>query len=193
MKTLLILIIIGLILVVAAVWMRERKRRIRIESTDNIVEEIRKIGELTTARYYEELLIKTSRDASGEIVFTEDRTPHLTKSYLIKSVKGTVRAGFNLKEAEEGDIKVEDNVLTLKLPHALILETIVRQQDIETLVEKGKWLHEQSVDVMQKAYDTLRENALENGILASAERSARANLLHICKILGFRDVKIEFK
>lgn len=193
MKTLLILIIIGIVLVVAAVWMRERKRRIRIESTDNIVEEIRKIGELTTARYYEELLIKTSRDASGEIVFTDDRTPHLTKSYLIKSVKGTVRAGFNLKEAEPGDVVVNDNVLHLKLPHALILETIVRQQDIETLVEKGKWLHEQSVDVMQKAYDTLRENALENGILASAELSARSNLFHICKLLGFRDVKIEFK
>lgn len=193
MKTLLVLLIIGLAAVVAAIWLRERARRIKIESTDNIVEEIHKIGELTTARYYEELLVKTSRDASGEIVFTDDRTPHLTKSYLIKSVKGTVRAGFNLKDAVPEDIRVADNVLTLRLPHAVILETIVRQQDVETLVEKGKWLHEQSVDVMQKAYDTLRENALENGILVSAELSARSNLFHICKILGFRDVKIDFK
>ena len=172
---------------------REETRRSRIAATDNIVEEIRKIGELTTARYCEELLIKTSRDASGQVVFTEDRMPHLMKSYLIKRVRGTVRAGFDLSNVEASDITFNERVLTLKLPHAKILETIVHQDDIETLVESGKWSHENSVDVMQKAYEMLERNAAASGLIPSAETSAKTELKHIGRLLGFNEVKISYK
>ena len=166
-------------------WFKEQP--IVIDKTANVVEEIRRLSELTTAIYYDNNVIvkKKAKDLSvfGQTLIT------LTDE-LVLLTRGKVRVGFDFSELQEQDIVVDSVSISLKLPQVKILDIITNPSDFETFEESGKWSHEEVTVIKNEARAQIEKNALENGILRIAEENAKKNLTAFLSMLGFKKIII---
>jgi len=148
-----------------------------IDETFNVVEEIHKIGEFTTATFYQEdVIYKTKK-----------------KDELVLIIKGKVRVGFDLSNLSNDDIIVYSQTIKLRLPQVKIFDVITNPSGYETYEESGKWSFEEITEYKKEARDIIEKNALESGILQLAENTAIEKLTMMFQTLGFREVIIELK
>jgi hypothetical protein len=148
-----------------------------IDETFNVVEEIHKIGEFTTATFYQEdVIYKTKK-----------------KDELVLIIRGKVRVGFDLSNISNGDIIVYSQTIKLRLPQVKIFDIITNPSGYETFEENGKWSFEEITEYKKEARDIIEKNALESGILQLAENTAIEKLTTMLQILGFKEVIIELK
>lgn len=183
-----------------------------IEKTANVVEEVKKIGEFTTACYYEEIALNDSYEDSATFMgrkasdvagkatkkiglgfaskFASKATAAATTSHneIVLIGKGRVRAGFDLSKIEEGDINVHGDTLELVLPPAEVFEIIMNPSDFTTEYEKGTWSHELTKPIKEQAKIELEQNAIEYGILAKAEESGLKRLEDLFRTFGFNTI-----
>ena len=79
------------------------------KQTTLTVEEIKKISELNTASYYEEMLLEKRDTTKGFL--------KSNKHLLAVLVKGNLKVGFDLSQISEGDISIgEDKSVVITLP-----------------------------------------------------------------------------
>jgi len=148
-----------------------------IDETFNVVEEIHKIGEFTTATFYQEdVIYKTKK-----------------KDELVLIIKGKVRVGFDLSTLSNEDIIVYSETIMLRLPQVKIFEVITNPSGYETYEESGKWSFEEVTEYKKDARDLIEKNAIESGILQLAETTAIEKLANLFQALGFKEVIIELK
>jgi hypothetical protein len=147
-----------------------------------VVEEVKKIGEFTSACYYEEMAL---RDTYTDKTFV---FKHTNEILLIG--KGTVRAGFDLSKLQEGDISVNSDTLKINLPPAEIFDIIMNPSDFSTEYEKGTWSHELTKPIKERARTELEQNAIKSGILEKAETTGIDRLTNLFKTFGFNEVVI---
>lgn len=170
--------------------------KLKIDKTENVISEIRNISELTSARYYEEFVIKEAKSVQskwGSLKSWMRIGNDSTKNELVMIAKGNVRAGFNLKHLEESDVRVDSDTLYINLPKAEIFDVIINPSDFETYVEEGKWSHDEFVTIQSRAKDLIKQNAIEYGILETAERHGKEKLTALFKGFGFSGVVIQDK
>lgn len=169
---------------------------LKIDKTENVISEIRNISELTSARYYEEFVIKETKNVQskwGSLMSRMRIGNDSTKNELVMIAKGNVRAGFNLKHLEESDVRVDSDTLYINLPKAEIFDVIINPSDFETYVEEGKWSHDEFVTIQSRAKDLIKQNAIDYGILKSAEEHGKKKLAALFKSFGFSGVVIQNK
>jgi hypothetical protein len=161
-----------------------RSRPMVIEKTANVITEIRRLAELTTATYHHDIVIKKSK--ATIIIFGIK----IGKNELVLITKGIVRAGYDLSKLQEKDIIADSVSITLKLPKAKILDIITNPSDFETFEESGRWTHEEVTRYKNEARTTLENIAVKGGILKLAEKTGKENLISFLKTFGFENVVI---
>ncbi|MBQ6729175.1 MAG: DUF4230 domain-containing protein [Bacteroidales bacterium] len=190
-----------------------KREPLSIEKTANVVEEIKKIGEFTTACYYEEMALQDSyvdktqvmgRDAdklAGKALRKVGLDSWASKADNVSTVvnsdneilligKGYVRAGFNLAKVQESDLNVHGDTLDITLPPTEVFDIIMNPSDFTMEYEKGTWSHELTKPIKERAKATLEQNAIEGGILAKAEENGKKQLEDIFTAFGFKQVNI---
>lgn len=187
----------GVIAAMAYLHFRPKEEVLEIDKTANVVTEIRKIAELTTACYYEDVILKEKKPSEtigGKVVnsVSKKKSPIL-EDHIVIVASGNVRAGFNLAKLTKKDVVVEDSVLTITLPKAEILEVIVNPSDYDVYIEDGKWSHEQVTKVEDKALAQIRQDAIDDGLLQHAEELGISKLKELFKTYGFSQVVIKVK
>lgn len=183
-----------------------------IEKTANVVESVKKIGEFTTACYYEEIALQDSYSDTTQILgqnadklagkamkkvglgfmqhAAEKASAAVTnsKNEIVLIGKGRVRAGFDLAKLQEKDFNVHGDTLELRLPPAEVFDIIMNPSDFTTEYEKGTWSHELTKPIKEQAKANLEQNALDSGILKKAEESGLTRLESLFKTFGFNTV-----
>ncbi len=166
------------------------KRDLSIEKTANVVEEVKKIGEFTTACYYEEVPLRDIRidTIEREGLFGIGAGKSFKENEIVLVGKGRVRAGFDLSKVKDGDMNVYGDTLEMKLPQAELFDIIMNPSDFTTEYEKGTWSHELTKPLKERAKANLEKNALDYGILQKAEESGLNRLEMLFKTFGFNTV-----
>ena len=169
-------------------------RELKIDNTANVVEKIKSISEFTTACYYEEAVLKNSKTEAGEqnklMSFVHIKADSVHSEVVILA-KGKVRAGYNLGNISEEQIKISGDSITVALPTPEIFDVIVNPSDYEMYIEEGKWSHEE-ISAMQAEYrNVLTEKSKENGLLHKANEAGKTRLESLFKALGFSYVELK--
>jgi hypothetical protein len=119
-----------------------------IDKTENIVEEIRQLGELKTTSYYQEgVIIKNRKSFWGD-------------SELVLIVRGIVRVGFDLSMTDVEDIAINADEIIIKLPQVEIFDVITNPSDFKIFEESGKWSHEEVTEIQKEARGIIKKNAI---------------------------------
>ena len=155
-------------------------KAITIDKTSNIVEEINQLAELTTATYYQDVVIRKTKQIS---LFGKDE--------IVLIIKGKVRAGFDLSILTEQDIFVDSFSIKIRLPQVKIIDIITNPSDFETFIETGKWSFNEVNDFKKEAREKLEENAIDGGILELAEKSGMEKLTSLLQAFGFKEIIVE--
>jgi hypothetical protein len=175
-----------------------KKDELSIDKTANVVTEIKKISEFTSACYYEEIILQESKASSvvdnsaGKTVagwFGKD-SKDLMSDQLVIVANGTVRAGFRLDQLDEDKITITGDTLSLILPKAEIFDVIVNPSDFDIYIEDGTWDHEKVVEVENRAIDQVKNDAIKEGILEKATETGIKRLTEMFKAFGFSEVMI---
>ena len=170
----------------------KRARELEIDQTAIIVEQVRRIGELSSAGYYEELVL-TDRDESylGELKRASGLNRLTGNSDFVIICKGRVRAGFDLTKVEAADFSVSGDTLRMTLPPVEILDVVLNPADYELFA--GHRTHEQTTGLLLQAKQRLRTNAIRDGVLTQAEASAGNQLRNLFLAMGYREVILTFR
>ena len=174
-----------------------KNEELAIDETANVVTEIKKISEFTSACFYEDIILqdtKTSKvvnNAVGDkIANLLGKNEGLSKDELVIVASGKVRAGFHLNNLDENHIFVSGDTLTVDLPKAEIFDVIVNPSDFDIYIEDGKWSHEQVTKLEEKAVGQIKKDAEKDDILDKATRSGVKKLTDMFKTFGFSVVNI---
>lgn len=154
-----------------------------------VVEDIQKLDRLDTVRMTQSVVV--TKETGG----TELRR-FLTGEEVILVAVGDVEAGVNLSDLTEGDVRVEDKVVTLRMPEPEVSSValdeeqtrlydrdqgILRPRADETLVEEAR----------EEAQDELLAAARQNDIISTAERNAEDTIRTFLTTLGYEEVRFE--
>lgn len=181
--------------------------QLSIDKTSNIVTQINKISEFTTACYYEELVIKKEKyrhidrkaykDGSStwamvknianpyEPVIVQDS---IRTGSIVFIVKTKVRAGYDLSRIGTQDLTVQGDTLAVKLPDVQIFDIIANPSDWEVFHSDGHWEHDEIKAIQTEAKETIRRDAVASGLLERAESFGKESLVSLFKTFGFPEV-----
>ena len=171
--------------------------KLGIDATANVVTEIKKISEFTSACFYEEIVLqekKTSDIADNavgnKIAGLIGKTGGLVNDELVIVASGKVRAGFHLNNLDENHVVIKGDTLCVDLPKAEIFDVIVNPSDFDIYIEDGTWDHETVTKVEDKAIGQIKADAEKEGILDKAAKSGVKRLSEMFKSFGFPVVNI---
>ncbi len=197
MKTI-IKLILGLLVIAAGLFAAYRftnlfdflkKKPLTIDDTANVVSEIKRLGEFTTACYYEEMAIRDSYKEKGKfLVFNTT-----SENEILLIGKGIVRAGFDLSKITENDLRIKGDTIEVNLPQPEIFDIIMNPSDFTTEYESGTWTHEMTKPIKVRAKSDLEKNAYNFGIIKKAEESGIKRLEALFKTFGFQVVLLNIK
>lgn len=162
---------------------------LRIDKTAAVVEQVRRMGELSSAGFYEELVL-TDRDDSylGELRRLDGVRRIAGSGDFVIICKGRVRAGFDLAKMKPSDFSVSGDTLRVTLPPVEVLDVIINPTDYEHF--SGHRTHEETVGIILQAKQRLRLDAIQAGVLDQAEASGVASLQRLFSSLGYKQVDI---
>ena len=164
----------------------------KIADTANVIEEVKKISEFTTASYYEEFVINEKKLVPRTVdvmkLFTHEADS--IENEIVLLVKGKVRAGFNLNKITATDITISNDTISIQMPSPEIFDVIINPSDYEVFIETGKWSHEEIQAFQLEAKELLLKNATENNILDKATSIGKERISTLFKTFGFNVVNV---
>jgi hypothetical protein len=153
-----------------------------------VVMQIQQLQRLETVSYTMDKIISGGSDS-----------PYLPKflvgDRLLLLVHGEVIAGIDLARVQSGDVTVHDRNISLRLPPAEVFST--RLDNAKTRVYSRDTGLFSSADpnleteVRQEGDRELQQSALQDGILAAADRNAHNTMKSFLQGLGFKQVTIQ--
>ncbi len=156
-------------------------------SQPTVVHQIRQLKRLETVVYTMEKIVEGERDSGPLPKF-------LTGDRLLLIVHGEVVAGIDLGGIGPSDAVVNGRAIKLRIPNPQIFSTRidngksrVYSRDTGILAWADPNLE---TEVRREAERQLREAALKDGILQTAEQNARATLVSLLKGFGFDQVDV---
>ncbi|TVQ08543.1 MAG: DUF4230 domain-containing protein [Bacteroidetes bacterium] len=199
-----IFIIMGILVYKA--YFGSRSRVLKIDNTAIMVEEIKKISQLFTSVYYDELVLDTFKlvdKAPGErlldamVIMRPGHGVANGMNYLsfrrynmVVIARGRVFTGYDFSRLQESDLLIDDRSITFQLPPPEVLEVVINPSDYEIFIEEGRWSLEEAVALKQTAAKLMSQRAIEMGILEQSETVAIDLLYNFFKALGFETITI---
>lgn len=184
----------------AASWVMSLSRRppdpvetVVVQPTANVVVAVRDLARLEAASYHVERVVdlRSTQHRFGGLVQAED-------SILLVAAADVV-AGVDLSTMQDGDVVIEPEarraIITLPPPEVLSARldndrTYVHRRETDLLARRRESLE---TDARREAERTLREAALEAGILERAERNAARTVEALVRSLGYEHVEVRFR
>lgn len=188
------------ILVLCILWTiihmkNKEKRELRIDETPVVVEKVRTLGELTTACYYDELVLQGSKrnyfSTTPLGVLARDGFGKDVDDHLVIVAKGEVRAGVDLLEMSGEDIRFVEDTVFVKLPEAKYLDIIVNPSDFEIFAESGTWTHEQVTRLQNTAKERLLQGADYYGLKMKAYEGAMDAVTTLLEAAGYTYIRFD--
>lgn len=164
---------------------------VKIEETANIVEQVKKISEFTTACYYEEYVIKNKRIKNILHENKFNKSLNVANGEIAIITKATVRAGYNLGKLSQEDLRLNNDTLYIKLPTPEVFDVVMNPSDYEIFVEEGKWTHDEVTTLQISARDSILSNAITSGLLEKANTIGVERIKSLFQTFGFDEVKVE--
>lgn len=192
-------ILLALIVLVVAILLtragRREKHVLTIDDTPVIVTKIRSLGELTTACYYDEIVLSGSKQnlfsASPFGSLARDGFGKDVSDHLVIIAKGTVRAGVNLMDMTEEDIRFVADTAYIRLPVPQYLDIIVNPSDFEVFAETGKWTHGEMTDLQNKARERLLMGADHYGLKSKAYEGVMEAVTDLLLASGYTYIRFD--
>ena len=172
-----------------------RKRDLTIDDTPVIVTKIRSLGELTTACYYDEIVLTGTK----QNVFSSSPLGSIARDgfgkdvddHLVIIAKGTVRAGIDLMEMTDDRIRFSGDTVFVRLPAPQYLDIIVNPSDFEVFAETGKWTHEQVTSLQNTARQRLLMGADHYGLKSKAYEGAMEAVTDLLVASGYTYIRFD--
>lgn len=161
-----------------------------VRGTSTVITAIRDLAVLQTSTYYVERVIDLKDKQSHMLGLIE------SEDAILLVAAGEVTAGVDLSTLRDGDVSFdpEGKVAYISLPAVSILSarldnerTYVHTRKTDTLAQRAETLETRA---RQEAESTLREAAIEGGILERAHKNAVYTLETLLRGLGFTRVVI---
>ena len=200
----LIFIIMGIL--VYRAYFGSRSGGLKIDNTAIMVEEIKKISQLFTTTYYDELVLDTFKLISktpgerlldamtimrpGVSASNGMNYMNYRRQEMVVIARGRVYSGFDFSRLQESDLHIDGRSITFQLPPAEVLDVIINPSDYEIFIEEGRWSLEEAVSLKQSAANLMEKRAIEMGILEQSETTAIGLLYNFFKALGFEQITI---
>ncbi|WP_252183310.1 DUF4230 domain-containing protein [Rossellomorea vietnamensis] len=167
------------------------------EEQGSFVEQIKDMNSLATAQAFTKAVIEQEDNK----IFGKEISADVpgTKRKLLLVVPGTVLAGVDLKKVSENDILVDEEgkEMTIELPRAEILQSpSLDTENIKTFSVEGifrsdvDW--EEGFGLAHAAKELIQQEAIDQGLLQTAEKNAEKSLEEFFGQLGYK-VTIEYK
>ncbi len=174
--------------IASRMWSALTGRTLTIDvSQPTVVDRIQRLQRLETVVYTMDKVVTGAKENSILPDF-------LAGDRLLMLVHGEVVAGIDFSELKPGDVKVNKQEVRLHLPAAQVFsvrldsaKTRVYSRQTGLLVPTDPDLETQ---VRQEAERELRESALADGVLRTAQQNATSTINSLLQGLGFE--KIEF-
>ena len=188
-----VLLLVGALLLHRGI--RQEKRTLSIDDTPVIITKIRSLGELTTACYYDEMVLSRTKQnafsssALGSLArdgFGKDVDDH-----LVIIAKGTVRAGVDLMDMTEEDIRFVGDTAYIRLPAPQYLDVIVNPSGFEVFAESGKWSHEEVTGLQNTARQRLLMGADHYGLKSKAYAGAMDAVTELLAASGYTYIRFD--
>lgn len=168
-----------------ALLMYDRRARFAVYEPAGILREVQPLRELVTVRY-------SIQKVSG---LTEDKVPVGSESILVV-VQAQVFGGVDLARLRDQDIHVSGRNVEIQLPAARILHVDLDEKNTKVWDRSKTWWAPwvpYDIDLEKKArlaaLDSVRQEALEMGILLEAKVNAQNLIRALLRPLGFDQVR----
>jgi len=172
-----------------------RSQPVVIDQTPILIKEIKTIAQLVTVTAYDEVVADSIVFTKRAAVIDAFRSilPVLpsARKQLVLIAKGKVLAGTNLQQLSAENFTINNDTITLRLPRAVILETIINPSDFETFEEQGKWSEAEVQAVKATARRKIVERALQRNILQKADTKAKAIMESFLLNAGYKVVYVQ--
>jgi hypothetical protein len=151
-----------------------------------VIEQLRPLARLQTEEYFLSTVVEATKPRGAGGVLTEK---------LVLIACGRVTAGIDLSKIQQEDIRSEGGAVTIKLPPPEIFETALDDESGCTHVyaREAPPLMSPSVEldseVRQRALESFRQTALENGILEKAYLRAQEEIARLLLMAGYETVE----
>ncbi len=174
---------------------RKGRHTLTIDDTPVIVTKIRSLGELTTACYYDEIVLTGTK----QNVFSSSPLGSIARDgfgkdvddHLVIIAKGTVRAGIDLMEMTDDRIRFSGDTVFVRLPAPQYLDIIVNPSDFEVFAETGKWTHEQVTSLQNTARQRLLMGADHYGLKSKAYEGAMEAVTDLLVASGYTYIRFD--
>ncbi len=189
---LVVLLLVGAFLLHRGV--RQEKRPLTIDDTPVIVSKIRLLGELTTACYYDEMVLSRTKENAFSSTPLGSLAEGLGKDvddHLVLIAKGTVRAGLDLMDMTEEDVRFVGDTAYIRLPAPQYLDVIVNPSDYEVFAETGKWTHEEITGLQETARTRLLMGADHYGLKSKAYAGAMDAVTELLAASGYTYIRFD--
>ena len=188
-----VLLLVGVLLLHRGI--RQEKRSLSIDATPVIITKIRSLGELTTACYYDEMVLsRTKQNAFSSSALGSLARDGLGKDvddHLVIIAKGTVRAGVDLMDMTEEDIRFVGDTAYIRLPAPQYLDVIVNPSGFEVFAESGKWSHEEVTGLQDTARQRLLMGADHYGLKSKAYAGAMDAVTELLAASGYTYIRFD--
>ncbi len=188
-----VLLLVGALLLHRGI--RQEKRTLSIDDTPVIITKIRSLGELTTACYYDEMVLsRTKQNAFSSSALGSLARDGLGKDvddHLVIIAKGTVRAGVDLMDMTEEDIRFVGDTAYIRLPAPQYLDVIVNPSGFEVFAESGKWSHEEVTGLQETARQRLLMGADHYGLKSKAYAGAMDAVTELLAASGYTYIRFD--
>lgn len=164
------------------------KRTLKIDKTVNVVDEVQKIGEFSTACYYEEVVVKNAKSSEINNSYLGSLVKADFQDQLVVIARGKVKAGFDLTKLGKDDLVVRHDTISVNLPPVEVFDVIVNPSDYEVYVEDGTWSHDEVAQLTASGKDQILQDAKNFNILQKAEENGLVKLKELFVALGFNEV-----
>jgi hypothetical protein len=149
---------------------------------------LKKMSDLATAEYIVTKIIKASDNKTWYKV--GDRK-------ILMSCKASLVAGIDLSQLTENDININEESITLTLPHAKLLYINIKPEDIKTVFKevslfRNNFSSREKDQLAAQAEKQIKQSVDSLGILVTAETNAALFINEFLQKEGFKNININF-
>ena len=158
-------------------------------SNSSVLTKVQEISELNTIEMYFNEII----DYKGSIFLNKFEIPFTAKSFIF-TVESKVKAGIDLSQLKESDIKINKKKIILKLPEPLVTskEILTYKAYDEQNGLFNEVTNEDTLNVLNEFTNKLGEKAISCGILDKAKTAATKTVRGFLELMGFEDITITY-
>ena len=168
--------------------LKRHKPVLTVERTPMTVQDVRAVGKLVTANFYDEMIIKGNK---ANLVRTKDKTT----GQIVIVQRANVRIGVDLAKLGDKAIQTQgDTTIQITLPPVECLHFIMNPSDTdvysETTGTNHHWSFVQLQEVLEPVKDILTDKINESKVMEKASKGAEEIVTEFLTACGYKHVII---